>query len=343
MMKKRTRTRRSTKRPGSALAVRPPAPEITRRKTSEEEGGSCVAVYMASLGSEKSRASIYGALKRVVRVLGFRIENELVRVEDFPWEKIRYRHMQVIRARLSSSCSPNTANHTLSAVRGVLEVAWKQRKISTDNYQRARSVKGVKGSRVQAGRHIRFDEVQKLFDVCGDSLSGVRDAAILSLLYGCGLRRSEVASVQLHELDIEAPSVRLIGKGNKERITYLPPGAAKAIARWLEVRGDAPGPLFVGISKHGVLTKRGSKGISDDAIRKCIARIELATGVKHMTPHDFRRTYIGDMLENGVDIATVQKLVGHSSPNTTARYDRRGEKTRKRAAEMLKVPYKDRK
>lgn len=349
-LKSRTRTVNAKRRPRrvDSLAV-PAKTEIVKRKSSAAEEPPCAVVYLASLGSPASRASIYDALKRVVRVLTndtFRIGGQVVGVEDFPWEKIRYRHMHIIRAKLSGddsssktkshALSPNTINHTLSAVRGVLDVAWNQRRITTDDYQRARSVKGVKGSRVQAGRHIESSEIKKLFAVCGDDLSGVRDAAILSMLYGCAMRRAEVAEVRLETVDMDKKSIRLVGKGNKERVLFMPDGTVHAVSRWLELRGPDPGPVFFTINRYGHV---GSGGISDEVIRKIVKKLERAAKVKHLTPHDFRRTSFGNLLEAGVDISTVQKIAGHSSPNTTSRYDRRGEKTRKRAAGLLNVPY----
>lgn len=336
-MKRRTRTSKVLVRPMRSDALAVVSKPKVKAKTSivvgsKSKGISSVAVYLAGLGSDKSRASIYDSLKRVIKLMG-----SSVSVAEFPWERIGYEEMKAIRSRLiESKKSPNTINHTLCAVRGVLEVAWNQGKISTDDYHRARSVKGVKGSRTQTGRHIKKHEILKLFAACGRGVVGARNAGVLSVLVGCGMRRAEVAEAPLSAVDMDEKTIRVIGKGNKERLLHMPKGTALALGVWLEARGDAPGPLFLSLDRYGGVT---IKGISDETIRKIVRQLEKRAGVKHITPHDFRRTNFGNLLDAGVDIVTVQRIAGHSSPNTTAKYDRRGEETKKKAADLLDVPY----
>lgn len=333
-MTSRTRNTRAMSRsirPDGIVPVKTCA--LAKRKTRD----SCVLVYLASLGTDKSRMSIIDALKRVIRVLDVRgPDEELVSIYDFRWHKIRYKHMQVIRSRLAEKASPATANHALAAVRGVIEVAWKQHQMSTDAYQRARSVKGVKGSRVTPGRHIRITELRKLFAMCDTGrVSGYRDAAVLSLMYGAGLRRFEVAKIPVNAIDIDRKAIRLVGKGNKERELFLPDGTVQTLKEWTNVRGNREGPLILVVTKHGTI---GNRGLTPEGIRKLVMRLEKRAGIKHISTHDFRRTYISDLLDSGTDLATVQKMAGHSSPTTTARYDRRGERDKQRAAESLVVP-----
>jgi integrase len=126
------------------------------------------------------------------------------------------------------------------------------------------------------------------------------------------------------------------GKGRKDRLTHLPDGGVAPLLAWLELRGMAPGPLFVPVRKNGVLVIRG---MTDQAILYILRKRAEQGNVAPFTPHDMRRTFISDLLDAGADISTVQHLAGHSNVQTTARYDRRGEATRRKAADLLHIPY----
>ena len=110
-----------------------------------------------------------------------------------------------------------------------------------------------------------------------------------------------------------------------------------AMADWLVIRGDAPGPLFIPINKGGNMTLRR---MTDQAIYNMLNRRIEQSGIKDFSPHDLRRTFISNMLDAGADLATVSKIVGHEEINTTANYDRRPEEAKKKAQQLLTVPYK---
>jgi len=145
--------------------------------------------------------------------------------------------------------------------------------------------------------------------------------------------------VDLGDYDPESGQIRLVGKGNKERTNYLENGDADAMADWLVVRGDTPGPLFVPINKGGKMILRR---MTDQAIYNMLNRRIEQAGIRDFSPHDLRRTFISNMLDAGADLATVSKIVGHEEINTTAHYDRRPEETKKKAQQLLTVPYKRR-
>ncbi len=180
-----------------------------------------------------------------------------------------------------------------------------------------------------------------LLDVCttDTTAAGARDAALLSVLYAAGLRREEV--VGLDYLDYEHLTGRLIirGKGSKERTVYVSGGASTALAAWLAIRGETTGPLFWPVNKGGHITPRR---MTAQAVYNLLRKRATEAGVRSFSPHDLRRTFVGDLLDAGADIATVARLAGHANIQTTARYDRRPEEAKRRAAGLLHVPYRAR-
>jgi site-specific recombinase XerD len=200
----------------------------------------------------------------------------------------------------------------------------------------------VRGERLPPGRALSIGEIAALIRACATDLSpaGARDAGLLAVLYGSGVRRAESVAFDLTDYDVETGALTVrAGKGNKDRLVYATNGSRDALADWLAVRGIEPGPLFLPINRGGRITTRRMTG---QAIRGIVERRAREAGVKPFSPHDLRRTMISHLLDAGADIATVQKLAGHSQVQTTARYDRRGEETKRRAAELLHVPYKRR-
>jgi integrase len=129
------------------------------------------------------------------------------------------------------------------------------------------------------------------------------------------------------------------GKGNKQRHVYLSEGAIAALDDWLALRGPHPSRLFLSIDRGRRIY--GDK-LSASAVRDIVVKRASQAHVTDLSPHDFRRTVAGDLLDNDVDIVTVQKLLGHASVQTTASYDRRGERAKKKAVGTLHVPYRRR-
>jgi integrase len=142
------------------------------------------------------------------------------------------------------------------------------------------------------------------------------------------------------DYNLDENSVRIrSGKGDRERVVYLAEGLREHLLAWLKLRGDYAGPLFCPISwKGNLLTKRR---LSDQAIAYLLGQRVKATGIEKASPHDFRRTFISNLLDAGADISTVQQLAGHANVTTTARYDRRGDEAKKRAARLISVPEAD--
>lgn len=290
-------------------------------------------VYMARL-APGSRRSMTGSLVTIAALL-----SSSSTWETLPWSSLRYQHTQAVRAKLDEMFAPSTTNRHLAALRGVLREAWRLGLIDGDDYHKAVDVPSVRVESLPAGREVSAGELRALFAVCADDKSpaGARDAALLAVLYGGGLRRDEAVHLDLadYALDTGALTVRH-GKRRKERIVYLARGGRAALSEWLKVRGEMPGPLFCPINKGGRLTIRA---LTAQVTRTTLLKRAEEAKVAGFSPHDLRRSFVSHLLDAGADLAIVQRLAGHASVTTTARYDRRGEVAKAKAAEMLNVPF----
>ena len=291
--------------------------------------------YLARLTSEHSRRAMRNALRRVLALLP---EGAPADPLAFAWHRLTYAHVGAIRARLlDSGIKPATVNQTLAAVRGVLREAWRLGLVADEDYHRAADVRDIKAEQLPAGRVAGHSELVALFGACkaDPSPAGARDAALLAVLFGCGLRRSEAVALDTADVDPDGRLRVRVGKGRKERELHLVNGSLAAVRRWLEVRGDHAGALFVRIGKGGRIT---GERLTTQAVRYILADRGVGAGVT-LRPHDARRTFVTMLLDAGVDVLTVQRLAGHANPATTARYDRRGDEAKRRAVESLTIPF----
>jgi len=291
------------------------------------------AAYLASL-SPKGRQTMLERLRAVAALLD-------VPYEQVVWHELRFQHVDALRQRLlEQGRAPATVNLTLAALRGIARYARNLGLITAEEHDRLRDVKGARGSRLPAGRAVLAGELGALVAACAadPTPAGVRDAAIFAVLYIGGIRRSELAGLDVADWTPEPPTLRIRhGKGDKERLVPLVGAAARALDAWLAVRGARPGGLFLAVTRHHTIV---GSGMISHAVYNILAKRQREAGVAKLSPHDFRRTFVGDLLDAGVDLSTVQQLAGHASVATTARYDRRGEATKRRAIEALHFPYR---
>lgn len=147
--------------------------------------------------------------------------------------------------------------------------------------------------------------------------SQIRNWAILELTYACGLRVSEVCALDVSSLNREALTVRVVGKGNKERVVPYGPPAADALDHWL-VRGR---PQLAG-ERSGQALFLGDKGgrIDPRIVRSMVHKMAAHAGVHDVAPHGLRHSTATHLLQGGADLRAVQEMLGHSSLSTTQRY-----------------------
>ena len=311
-------------------------------------------VYLAGLRSRGSEPTQRRALIVIARLLaGLPIDEDrrhLSRedkaaarsaddalIDSVPWSRIRYHHVAALTSTLAATFAPATSNRIIAALKGVLKESWRLGQMSADDYQRAVDLKAIESERLPAGRDIQSGELAALLDTCEPTRAGIRDAAIISVLYVCGLRRAELVALDVVDYIDGVLTIRK-AKRNKQRQVHITNGARAQLEDWLNIRGDATGALFTGLGN-----RQSGDRLTTQAIYNMLqTRHKLAGLSAPLSPHDFRRTCAGDLLDAGVDIATVARILGHSDIRQTAKYDRRKEAVKRDAAARLHVPYRKR-
>jgi len=168
------------------------------------------------------------------------------------------------------------------------------------------------------------EELAAMFDAIDiTKRNGLRDLAILHLLYSTGLRVSELSNLNRKDVNLETREFRVIGKGRKARIVFISDTAAEHVKTYLDSRQDNWSPLFISNSNR---SSRPSllgveRRLEPQAIERVVRTITVRAGiVKKVTPHTLRHTFATELLKNGADIRSVQEMLGHASITTTQIY-----------------------
>ncbi len=163
--------------------------------------------------------------------------------------------------------------------------------------------------------HLDIDQATALMEATDSQLkNALRDRAILELLYSSGLRVSELTGLNIGELDVTGGTVRVTGKGGKERIVPVGSRALEALRAYLDQRTDATAnnALFLN-TRNGRINRRSVTRIIDTHVLRIAA-------FKRISPHTLRHTFATHMLEGGADLRAIQELLGHASLSTTQKY-----------------------
>jgi site-specific recombinase XerD len=228
----------------------------------------------------------------------------------------RYR-MQLEQLHLA----PSTINQRLAAVRRLAYEASDAGLLSPELAAGIRRVKGVKQLGVRLGNWLTAEESRALVNApTSETLRGKRDRAILAVLLGCGLRRSELVHLKVEHLQRREEHwavVDLVGKGGHVRTIPVPQWVKTRIDDWTRASDTASGRLFRSINKNGVVW---GEGLTEKVIWYVVKNFAKTVGIEKVAPHDLRRTCARLCHVSGGELEQIQFLLGHVSVQTTERY-----------------------
>lgn len=207
--------------------------------------------------------------------------------------------------------APASISRMLSSLRSFFRYLQREDMLVNNPAQGIRPPRGEK----RLPKTLDVDRAGQLLDqLPAETPEQLRDRAMLELFYSSGLRLAELAGLDVPDLDLPAGLVRVLGKGNKERMLPVGSRARVALQDWLDVRGQLakePLALFVGL--------RGAR-INPSVIRQVLARIGQTELGQHLHPHMLRHSFASHMLESSQDLRAVQELLGHANISTTQIY-----------------------
>ncbi|MFQ5428446.1 MAG: tyrosine recombinase XerC [Thermodesulfobacteriota bacterium] len=222
-------------------------------------------------------------------------------------------------------CSKVTMSRKLSSIRSFFRFLVKKGDLTANPAELVSSPRT--GSFLPSA--LSAEEVGSLIDsVQGESgghkFRQLRDSAIVEVLYSSGIRVGELAGLRLRDLDMEKGVLRVLGKGGKTRLAFLGERAGVALVRFLEARGTLKEGLGTG-SFLFIAAKGVQKGISPRTVQRVVRKYAVKSGInKTPTPHTLRHSFATHLLDSGVDLRSIQEMLGHSKLSTTQRYTKVG-------------------
>lgn len=243
-----------------------------------------------------------------------------IQVADIDPELVRKWRLWLNRlgTNTSDELGKSTQNYHLIALRSFLK------------YCAKRNINAMTADKIELARTQRSEvtflneaELERLFvqpDV--NTLGGVRDRAILELLFSSGLRVSELTGLDRDHINLKRREFTVRGKGQKDRPIFISSEAARWIEQYLGQRQDTAKPLFVRYSGQKKVDLSGNfHRLTPRSVQRLVARYALLAGItKHVSPHTLRHSFATDLLMNGADLRSVQAMLGHSNIATTQIY-----------------------
>ena len=287
-----------------------------------------VADFLESLEIEKGRSTKtvenYGLyLSRFIDLITEDFEGqEMIKPSDITPEVLRRFRLKLNRFSDNQNkerLSALTQSYHLIALRGFFK------------YLAKRGIKSLNPSLIDLPRaakkqvtFLHFDEIERLLaEIPLDTESGLRDRAIIELLFSGGLRVSELCSLNRDSINLERREFMVRGKGKKDRPIFIDKSTAECIEDYLNMRTDTLPALFLNNSANQQIpsTSGDFRRLTPRSIERIVQKYTRLAGItKHVTPHTMRHSFATDLLMNGADIRSVQSLLGHANISTTQIY-----------------------
>ncbi len=236
---------------------------------------------------------------------------------------VREEDVRAFVQSLYQGCGKVTIARKLSSIRSFFRFLLKKGELSLNPAELVPSPKT--GSFLPSA--LTAEETAALIDSVHEArvggFTGLRDSAIMEVLYSAGIRVSELTGLAMRDLDISGGVIRVLGKGGKTRLAFLGSRALKALKAYLKARGTVAGesggvPIFIA-------RRESKKPITARTVQRIIRKYAALSGInKTPTPHTLRHSFATHLLDSGVDLRSIQEMLGHSKLSTTQRYTKVG-------------------
>ena len=261
-------------------------------------------------------------LERFLQLAQEILDKDEIKPKDITKELLRQYRLKLNRLKLENSdegLQIITQSYHLIALRGFLK------------YLARRDIKTLDPSLIDLPRVVRkqvtflhFDEVEDMLEQIDlSSESGLRDRAIIELLYSGGLRVSELVGLNRDSINLERREFMVRGKGSKDRPIFISQSAADRVQDYLDARTDSLPALFLNNSRNlqQVDTSGNYRRITARSVERIVGKYARMAGItKHVSPHTLRHSFATDLLMNGADLRSVQSMLGHADISTTQIY-----------------------
>ncbi|MGM9882327.1 MAG: site-specific tyrosine recombinase/integron integrase [Bacilli bacterium] len=256
--------------------------------------------------SDKTILSYYDDLTEYNEFLGNNFITVLDINDDLVSKYLKYLYERRI--------NKNSISRKLSSIRGFYNYLVKENIVKTNYFNEVSNPK----RELYLPKFLKNEEIDKIFSVCNsNNVYEERDTLIIELLYATGLRVSELVNIKIEDIDFNNRTIKVLGKGSKERMVIYNNHTKKAMDTYLN---DGYHSLNKRNNGYLILNKDGNK-LSERYVRNIINKLVRRANLDiKISPHTIRHTFATDMLENGSDLMTVKELLGHESLNTTSIY-----------------------